>query len=99
MSFTKDCWECGRSLSIEDQVCSKCGFDFSSHPQVMPKCPYCEKQLHLSDFFTTRLNKKGRMRVVGFIGEKMGSYMKMWYCPLCGKILGFSDAEYGKFGT
>jgi len=95
MSFTKDCWECGRSVPIEEHVCSKCGFDFSSHPQVMPKCPYCEKELHLHDFYTTRLDKKGNMRVVGFIGEKMGFYMKMWYCPLCGKILGFSDAARG----
>jgi len=95
MSFTKDCWECGWAALIEDQVCSKCGYDFSSHPQVMPKCPYREKELHLRDFFTTGLDKKGRMRVVGFIGENRGHLMKMWYCPFCGKILGFTDAIRG----
>lgn len=95
MSFYKNCLECGRHVDLEDQICPKCGYDFTSQPQVKPICPYCEKEIHLSDFFTTRLDKKGHKRIVGFICENGPQSKQMWYCPLCGKILGFSNALSG----
>ncbi len=80
-------------MDIDDNICSKCGFDFSLHPRVNPKCPYCEKELHLQDFFTFKLDKKGGKTVVGFLGESV-RFLQMYHCPFCGKILGFSNAGY-----
>ncbi len=80
-------------MEIDDNVCSKCGFDFSLHPRVNPKCPYCEKELHLHDFFTSKLDKKGGKTVVGFLGESV-RFLHMYHCPFCGKILGFTNAGY-----
>ena len=56
-----------------------------------PKCPYCEKKLHLRDFYVMELDKKGRKGVRGFLGE-FGAYNQKFHCPFCGKILGFTAA-------
>ncbi len=90
-NFYRGCEECGRGVDIDEQTCSKCGFDFSLHPRVSPKCPYCEKELHLTDFFTMKLDKKGHKMIKGFLGEYGGSN-QMFHCPFCGKILGFANA-------
>ena len=89
--FQKGCEECGERVEIDDQICPKCGFDFSLHPRVSPKCPYCEKELHLCDFYVMELDKKGRKREKGFLGESIDRYHKMFHCPFCGKILGFTS--------
>ncbi len=88
--FNRYCVECNYLIYIDDESCSKCGYDYKLHPLLKPLCPYCEKELHLSDFYTTRLDKKGRKRARAFKGEFYGS-QKLWHCPFCGKILGFSD--------
>ena len=94
-SFTKGCEKCGRGVEIDDQICSKCGFDFTLNPRLSPKCPYCEKELHLRDFFVYELDKKGQKRIRGFLGEKAMWYCQMYHCPFCGKILGFVNAASG----
>lgn len=93
--FLKYCEECGKTTDIDDQTCSKCGFDFNSRPRVTPKCPYCEKELHIYDFCIMEVDKKGRKRFRGLLGESIGYHMRMWHCPFCGKILGFSDHATG----
>jgi len=62
----------------------------------MGKCPYCSKELHLKDFFenATEKIKKGELRVKisgPFRGE-LNDYgnLRMWVCPWCDAILGFS---------
>jgi hypothetical protein len=91
--FSRGCEECGRSVDIDDNVCSKCGFDFTLNPRVSPKCPYCEKELHLHDFYLLKTDKKGRKAIAGILGESFG-YSNMFHCPFCGKILGFTNAGY-----
>lgn len=69
----------------------------------MGKCPYCSKELHIEDFFVVekRETKKGKIktRVGEFKGENivprgLGSAdCKMWVCPSCDAILGFT--HYG----
>ena len=68
----------------------------------MPKCPYCKKDLIIEDFFevTTKETKKGKIKVkVGdFKGEAhsvRGWGVKMWACPACDMILGFSEYAVG----
>ena len=92
-NFSRGCEECGRSVDIDDSVCSKCGFDFSLNPRVSPKCPYCEKELHLQDFFILKIDKKGRKSIAGSLGESF-YHSHMFHCPFCGKILGFTNAGY-----
>jgi predicted amidophosphoribosyltransferase len=92
--FTTSCEECGRSVDLYDPTCSKCGNDFTLHPHVMPICPYCEKELHINDFFVITLSKKGQQRPRGSKTESCW-HVDMWYCPLCGKILGFSNWASG----
>ncbi len=70
----------------------------------MGKCPYCNKELHIEDFFehTKKETKKGKIKVrVGdFKGESISPSRlcwgdcKMWVCPSCDTILGFSDHGY-----
>ena len=91
MSFTKRCEKCGRGVDIDASNCPKCGFDFGSSPRVIPRCPYCEKELHLPDFYVVKIDKKGRKYQLGFLGEPTG-YTHMFNCPFCGNILGFSSA-------
>jgi len=70
----------------------------------MAKCPYCDAEIHVFDFFeyTENQTKKGRIkRKIGeFKGEQMSSpglgfgKLRMYSCPSCDKILGFSEAKY-----
>ncbi|NVM37439.1 MAG: hypothetical protein HWN81_17720 [Candidatus Lokiarchaeota archaeon] len=64
----------------------------------MSKCPYCKEDFHLEDFFevVTKETKKGKIRTNfrDFKGEVYGvrGYgVKMWACPSCDTILGFSE--------
>lgn len=72
----------------------------------MGKCPYCSKELHLEDFFevskmeTKKEKLKGRIR--DFKGESVQPYRrgrnwgecKMWVCPSCNTILGFTEFRH-----
>lgn len=67
----------------------------------MSKCPYCKKDLTIEDFFevTTKETKKGKIKTR--IGEFKGGFidkgwhrLKMWACPACDTILGFSEYRY-----
>ena len=67
----------------------------------MSKCPYCKDDFHLEDFFevVTKETKKGKIRTHfhDFKGESYAvrSYgVKMWACPSCDTILGFSESAY-----
>ncbi|MFX0060517.1 MAG: hypothetical protein ACFE8J_19650 [Candidatus Heimdallarchaeota archaeon] len=93
--FDKGCWECGAELGIDEQICPQCGFDFNSSAHVKPKCPFCKKELHIYDFYATKLDKKRRVKFRGFKGEYTRR-KKMWYCPFCGSILGFSEWNTGQ---
>ena len=88
--FNKGCWECGKIIGINVLKCPSCGYDFNSASHVYPKCPYCKKELHIYDFYAKEVDKKGRKKFQGFKGE-LTRRKKMWYCPFCGAILGFSE--------
>ncbi len=88
--FNKGCWQCGKIIGINVLKCPSCGYDFNSASHVYPKCPYCKKELHLYDFYAKEVDKKGRKKFLGFKGE-LTRRKKMWYCPFCGSILGFSE--------
>jgi hypothetical protein len=67
----------------------------------MPKCPYCKKDLSIEDFLEIkrRETKKGKIKVSGydFKGESFDwarTGFKMWICPACDSILGFSEYRY-----
>lgn len=92
MFFHKGCEECGKEVDIDVQICPKCGFDFTLHPRISPKYPYCEEELHLYDFYVMKIDKKGRKRMKGFLGEGFGWFKEMYHCHFCGKILGFTNA-------
>lgn len=69
----------------------------------MPKCPYCKKDLIIEDFFEvlTKETRKGKIKakVKDFRGEsfeKGWSGYKMWVCPSCDSILGFSEFRYSR---
>ena len=69
----------------------------------MSKCPYCKKDLIIEDFFevTTKETKKGKVKakVRGFKGERheiVRKGYKMWACPACDTILGFSEYQYDR---
>ena len=67
----------------------------------MGKCPYCSKELHIEDFFVIeqRETKRGKIktRVQEFKGESIvpsdwgAQGCKMWACPSCDAILGFTE--------
>ena len=64
----------------------------------MPKCPHCKNEHGIEDFYVTteKETKKGKIktRVEDFNGPTitMGVNMaKMWVCPSCDSILGFSE--------
>ena len=64
----------------------------------MSKCPYCDTEIHIEDFFevTEKETKKGKVkkRIGKFKGEEISTGFtstKMWSCPSCNKIIGFSD--------
>jgi hypothetical protein len=68
----------------------------------MAKCPYCEVELHLQDFFEVfqKESKKGKVKTkIGkFSGESISvgfkNHVKMWVCPSCDKIIGFSEYKW-----
>ena len=93
--INRGCEECGRAVDVDENICPKCGFDFTKNPRIKPKCPYCEEELHLRDFYVLEIDKKGRKRTKGFLGERIGWYNQMYHCPFCGKILGFTNATRG----
>lgn len=62
----------------------------------MPKCPYCKNELHIEDFFeiSEKITKKGKVRreIKDFKGEWLTEVSaRMWICPFCDSILGFSE--------
>lgn len=64
----------------------------------MSKCPYCKVNLHLEDFFEVleKETKKGKLKTKlgkfkGESSDKRGEGYKMWACPGCDTILGFSE--------
>jgi hypothetical protein len=70
----------------------------------MPKCPYCSKELHIEDFFVVKQKetKKGKIktRIEEFKGESViplefgARRCRMWACPSCDAILGFTEFGY-----
>lgn len=68
----------------------------------MSKCPFCEADIFLEEFFhtTVKETKKGKIKkkTGEFKGETMHvgfkNYVKMWTCPSCDKILGFSEYKW-----
>jgi len=70
----------------------------------MSKCPYCEANLSIEDFFVVseKVSKKGKVKTR--IGEFKGASLnvgyqqraKMWACPGCDTILGFSEYKYDR---
>ena len=61
----------------------------------IPKCPYCNIEIHLEDFFdgnTKNKNFKGQRFHVG----RVFNNVRMWVCPSCDKILGFSESAHDK---
>jgi len=74
--------------------------------KTMPKCPYCTKELQIEDFFKKIVikNRKGEIkkRKLGEFKGKVAkdhsialnirhSFCKMWVCPSCDTILGFTE--------
>jgi hypothetical protein len=64
----------------------------------MAICPYCEAEIHIEDFFEQKIKKTKKGEIKKKIGLFKGEALmmmriKMWACPSCDKILGFS--EYG----
>jgi hypothetical protein len=68
----------------------------------MSKCPYCETEIYLEDFFQVEVkeSKKGKIKknIGEFKGENMSigfrNQVRMWTCPSCGKIIGFSEYKW-----
>ena len=65
----------------------------------MSKCPYCKEELDLDDFFdiSEKETKRGKITVREFKGEsyvRTGHGYRMWSCPLCDTILGFTEHSY-----
>ncbi|MHA1728160.1 MAG: hypothetical protein ACTSWY_05460 [Promethearchaeota archaeon] len=70
----------------------------------MGKCPYCKKEIHLKEFFNNIEMHRFKAPSYDFSGEEFfpgmaeektpmrGTYMiKMFSCPYCDTILGFSS--------
>ena len=67
----------------------------------MSKCPYCKVDVTLMDFFEVyeKETKKGKpkTKVGSFKGDIYGlgpHSIKMWACPGCDTILGFSEMRF-----
>ena len=64
----------------------------------MSKCPYCNAEISLEDFFDViEKEKKGivKKKIGEFKGQRFHvgigfNKVRMWVCPSCDKILGFS---------
>lgn len=68
-------------------------FDYSKTVNSIKACPYCKSVVHLEDFFENIKYYKGnkdRVTKADFKGERIG-YTRMWACPSCDTILGFSQ--------
>lgn len=65
----------------------------------MSKCPFCEADIFLEEFFHTTIKETKKGKIKKKTGEFKGESMslgyrhgvKMWTCPSCDKILGFSE--------
>ena len=64
-------------------------------------CPFCETEIHLNQYFEEKLGKKFmgmQSKTVDFKGEMMNvgykNEVRMYTCPNCNKILGFSEHKY-----
>jgi hypothetical protein len=72
----------------------------------MGKCPYCSAELHIEDFFIVekKETKKGKIKTrirefkgEGIIPQGLGwGGCRMWACPSCEAILGFTEFRYDK---
>ncbi len=68
----------------------------------MPKCPYCNNEHMIEDFFdvSSKETRSGKLKVkVGeFNGQTLRirgqNMVKMWVCPSCDSILGFSEYNW-----
>ena len=60
----------------------------------MPKCPYCKSEVHIEDFFDNiTYRKDNTIKRAEFKGESLISFAyRMWVCPSCDTILGFTHA-------
>ena len=63
----------------------------------MPRCPYCDSEVSINDFFAEKeFPIIGKTAVFSsskiHIGYK--NYVKMWVCPHCDRILGFSENKW-----
>lgn len=68
----------------------------------MPKCPYCKSEVHREDFYEniTYWKDKTRIKKADFKGESIFSgWTKMWACPSCDTILGFTQGSGGNIKT
>lgn len=69
---------------------------------LMSKCPHCDVNIVLEDFFEVEVKetRKGKIkkRISGFKGEFIHigykNEVKMWSCPSCDKIIGFSEYKW-----
>ena len=67
-----------------------------------PRCPYCNLEIHLESFFELILKETSEgdieKRIGDFKGEQLSigykNNVKMWVCPSCDKILGFSEYKW-----
>ncbi len=61
----------------------------------MSKYSYCNKKIHLEDFFKVKDVPVLERKVYNFTGEVIQvsdrHSVKMWSCPWCDSILGFSE--------
>ena len=68
----------------------------------MSKCPYCKVDLSIEDFFEVREyeTKRGKIKTKELFkgGTKNVGFphvnVRMWACPGCETILGFSEFAY-----
>ena len=67
----------------------------------MGLCPYCGAELHITNFFVPGPKKKNlgiEVTPHKFVGETIHlaykNYAKMYTCPNCDKILGFSEYKW-----
>ncbi|MFX0140785.1 MAG: hypothetical protein ACFFDN_44515 [Candidatus Hodarchaeota archaeon] len=66
-----------------------------------PKCSYCKNEIRLDDFFivSKKETEKGKIKikVEDFKGENirvhLRNFFRMWVCPVCYTILGFSERD------
>ena len=61
----------------------------------MAKCSKCNTEIHLEDFFKVKDVPSLERKIYSFIGEVIQvsdrHNVKMWSCPSCETVLGFSE--------